>query len=112
MRECGQMLACERPHFAQFGSGATLGGTIAAGLSGPRRQAAGALRDFVLGVKIMDGRGEVLSFGGQGMKNGAGYGVSRLMAGAPRPPGVILEAALHGLPRPLGGTGPQPRRSG
>ena len=64
MNEYRQMLAFEPPHFAQFGSGATLGGVIAAGLSGPRRQAAGALRDFVLGVKIMDGRGEVLAFGG------------------------------------------------
>ncbi len=101
MRECGQMLAFEPPHFAQFGSGATLGGTIAAGLSGPRRQAAGALRDFVLGVKIMDGRGEVLAFGGQVMKNVAGYDVSRLMAGSLGTLGSILEVSLKALPLPV-----------
>src|SRR5713101_5033488 len=100
MGEHRQMLAFEPPHFAQFGSGATLGGVIAAGLSGPRRQAAGALRDFVLGVKIMDGRGEVLAFGGQVMKNVAGYDVSRLMAGSLGTLGIILEASLKALPRP------------
>jgi glycolate oxidase FAD binding subunit len=101
MRERGQMLAFEPPHFAQFGSdGATLGGMVAAGLSGPRRQAAGALRDFVLGVKIMDGRGEVLSFGGQVMKNVAGYDVSRLIAGSLGTLGIILEVSLKALPLP------------
>lgn len=101
MIEHGQMLAFEPPHFAQFGSGgATLGGTIAAGLSGPRRQAAGALRDFVLGVKVMDGRGEVLAFGGQVMKNVAGYDVSRLMAGSLGTLGIILEVSLKALPHP------------
>ena len=100
MSECRQMLAFEPPHFAQFGSGATLGGTIAAGLSGPRRQAAGALRDFVLGVKIMDGRGDVLAFGGQVMKNVAGYDVSRLMAGSLGTLGIILDVSLKSLPRP------------
>src|SRR5712691_8400672 len=100
MSEHRQMLAFEPPHFAQFGSGATLGGVIAAGLSGPRRQAAGALRDFVLGVKIMDGRGEVLAFGGRVMKNVAGYDVSRLMAGSLGTLGIILEVSLKALPRP------------
>ena len=100
MSEHRQMLAFEPPHFAQFGSGATLGGMIAAGLSGPRRQAAGALRDFVLGVKIMDGRGEVLAFGGRVMKNVAGYDVSRLMAGALGTLGIILEVSLKALPLP------------
>src|SRR2546425_9372831 len=99
MGECRQMLAFEPPHFAQFGSGfgsgATLGGVIAAGLSGPRRQAAGALRDFVLGVKIMDGRGDVLAFGGQVMKNVAGYDLSRLMAGALRTLGILLGGSLQ-----------------
>ncbi|HYS51483.1 MAG TPA: glycolate oxidase subunit GlcE, partial [Burkholderiales bacterium] len=97
MNEHRQMLAFEPPH---FGEGATLGGMIAAGLSGPRRQAAGALRDFVLGVKIMDGRGEVLAFGGQVMKNVAGYDVSRLMAGSLGTLGIILEVSLKALPRP------------
>jgi len=101
MRERGQMLAFEPPHFARFGSGATLGGAVAAGLSGPRRQSAGALRDFVLGVKVMDGRGEVLSFGGQVMKNVAGYDVSRLMAGSLGTLGIILEVSLKALPVPI-----------
>ncbi|THF60485.1 glycolate oxidase subunit GlcE [Pseudothauera rhizosphaerae] len=94
----GQMLAFEPPH---FGSGATVGGAVAAGLSGPRRAAAGALRDFVLGVKLLDGRGEVLRFGGQVMKNVAGYDVSRLMAGSLGTLGVLLEVSLKVLPRPV-----------
>ena len=98
MRERSQMLGFEPPHFS---SEATVGGMVAAGLSGPRRQAAGALRDFVLGVKIMDGRGEVLSFGGQVMKNVAGYDVSRLMAGSLGTLGIILEVSLKALPVPL-----------
>lgn len=102
IRERGQMLAFEPPHFAQFGSGSsTFGGAVAAGLSGPGRQAAGALRDFVLGVKIMDGRGDVLRFGGQVMKNVAGYDVSRLMAGSLGTLGIILETSLKTLPVPV-----------
>jgi len=93
-----QMLAFEPP---QFGAAATVGGCVAAGLSGPRRLAAGALRDFVLGVKILDGRGEVLSFGGQVMKNVAGYDVSRLIAGSMGTLGLILEVSLKVLPRPV-----------
>ena len=94
----GQMLAFEPPH---FGAGATLGGVVAAGLSGPRRAAAGAVRDFVLGVRLMDGRGESLSFGGQVMKNVAGYDVSRLVAGSLGTLGVILEVSLKVLPVPI-----------
>jgi len=93
----GQMLAFEPPH---FGPGATLGGCIAAGLSGPRRAAAGALRDFVLGARIVDGRGRLLSFGGQVMKNVAGYDISRLLAGSLGTLGVIVEVSLKVLPRP------------
>ena len=96
-----QMLAFEPPH---FGFGATVGGCVAAGLSGPRRVAAGALRDFVLGVKILDGRGDVLSFGGQVMKNVAGYDVSRLIAGSLGTLGVILDVSLKVLPRPVAET--------
>ena len=92
-----QMLAFEPPH---FGTGATLGGMVAAGLSGPRRPAAGALRDFVLGVRMIDGRGEILSFGGQVMKNVAGYDVSRLMAGSLGTLGLIVEVSLKTLPKP------------
>ena len=92
-----QMLAFEPPH---FGAGATLGGCIAAGLSGPRRVAAGAVRDFVLGARILDGRARDLSFGGQVMKNVAGYDVSRLLAGSLGTLGLILEVSLKVLPRP------------
>jgi len=93
----GQMLPFEPPH---FGPAATFGGCIAAGLSGPRRAAAGALRDFVLGVRVVDGRGRVLGFGGQVMKNVAGYDVSRLLAGSLGTLGLIAEASLKVLPRP------------
>jgi glycolate oxidase FAD binding subunit len=93
-----QMLAFEPP---RFGDGATLGGAVAAGLSGPRRAAAGPLRDFVLGVRIMDGRGDELEFGGRVMKNVAGYDVSRLMAGALGTLGVLLEVSLKVLPLPV-----------
>ncbi len=93
----GQMLTFEPPH---FGAGATLGGTIACGLSGPRRPYAGAARDAVLGCKIINGKGEILSFGGQVMKNVAGYDVSRLMVGAYGSLGVLLEVSLKVLPRP------------
>jgi glycolate oxidase FAD binding subunit len=92
-----QFLPFEPPH---FGDGATLGGCVAAGLSGPRRASAGALRDFVLGSKILDGRGEPLAFGGQVMKNVAGYDVSRLLAGSLGTLGLILEVSLKVLPRP------------
>ncbi|MBI3714242.1 MAG: glycolate oxidase subunit GlcE [Burkholderiales bacterium] len=93
----GQMLAFEPPH---FGEEATLGGMVAAGLSGPRRASAGAVRDFVLGVQVMNGRGEILRFGGQTMKNVAGYDVSRLMAGSMGALGVLLEVSLKVLPLP------------
>lgn len=123
----GQMLAFEPPHFsdhpvgraaarrpkevpagqatADVGlkadlHGATVGGSVAAGLSGPRRAAAGSVRDFVLGVKVLDGKGEVLSFGGQVMKNVAGYDVSRLMTGALGTLGLLLEVSLKVLPKP------------
>ncbi|GAB4175037.1 MAG: glycolate oxidase subunit GlcE [Rhodocyclaceae bacterium] len=97
LAEHGQMLAFEPPH---FGAAATLGGAVACGLSGPRRMAAGALRDFVLGVKIIDGRADVLAFGGQVMKNVAGYDLSRLVAGSLGTLGVIVEVSLKVLPLP------------
>lgn len=95
--ENNQMLAFEPPH---FGEGATLGGTIACGFSGPRRPYAGAARDFVLGTCIINGRGELLRFGGEVMKNVAGYDISRLMAGALGTLGVLLEVSLKVLPKP------------
>ena len=97
MREAGQMLAFEPPY---FGAGATLGGCVAAGLSGPRRPYAGAVRDFVLGVRVLDGRGDDLAFGGRVMKNVAGFDVSRLMTGALGTLGVLVEVSLKCLPLP------------
>jgi glycolate oxidase FAD binding subunit len=97
LAERGQMLAFEPPH---FGAAATLGGCVAAGLSGPRRAAAGAVRDFVLGARLLDGGARELAFGGRVMKNVAGYDVSRLLAGSLGVLGVILEVSLKVLPRP------------
>jgi len=93
----GQMLPFEPPH---FGAAATLGGTIACGLSGPRRPWAGSARDHVLGVRLVNGRAEVLRFGGEVMKNVAGYDLSRLQAGAFGTLGVMLEVSLKVVPRP------------
>jgi glycolate oxidase FAD binding subunit len=101
LEEKGQMLAFEPPH---FGPDATIGGCVAAGLSGPRRAYAGALRDFVLGVRMLDGKGADLTFGGQVMKNVAGYDVSRLMAGSMGTLGMLLEVSLKVLPRPAATT--------
>ncbi len=98
LRERGQTLAFEPPH---FGAAATVGGMVAAGLSGPRRQAAGAVRDHVLGVRMLDGQGNVHSFGGQVMKNVAGYDVARLLAGSMGMLGVILEVSIKVLPLPV-----------
>ncbi len=91
----GQCLPFEPPH---FGSGGTVGGMVAAGLSGPARASVGSVRDFVLGVTMVNGRGEVLVFGGQVMKNVAGYDVSRLMAGAMGTLGLIAQVSLKVLP--------------
>lgn len=96
-----QMLAFEPPH---FGEHATLGGAIAAGLAGPRRATSGAVRDFVLGAKLLDGKGDVLSFGGQVMKNVAGYDVSRMLAGSLGTLGLLLELSVKVLPRPVAET--------
>ena len=101
LAERNQMLAFEPPY---FGLGATFGGVVAAGLSGPRRANSGAVRDFVLGAKLMDGKGEVLGFGGQVMKNVAGYDVSRLLAGSLGTLGLLLEMSVKVLPRPFAET--------
>lgn len=93
-----QMLAFEPP---RFGPESTIGGVVATALSGPRRASAGAVRDFVLGAVLLDGRSEVLRFGGQVMKNVAGYDVSRLLAGSLGTLGLILEVSLKVLPVPL-----------
>lgn len=119
LAEHRQMLAFEPPHFSQSAGarpsggddaisramtvasrGATIGGCVAAGLSGPRRLAAGAVRDFVLGARLIDGRGRHLAFGGQVMKNVAGYDVSRALAGSLGTLGVVTEVSLKVLPIP------------
>ena len=92
-----QMLPFEPPYFAE---GATIGGTVASGLSGPRRPYTGAVRDFVLGTRIVNGKGEDLRFGGRVIKNVAGYDVSRLMTGAMGTLGVLLDLSFKVLPKP------------
>ena len=92
-----QMLAFEPPCFSEI---ATAGGMVACGLSGPRRPYTGAVRDFVLGVKCLNGKAERLNFGGQVIKNVAGYDVSRLMTGAMGTLGVLLEISLKVIPKP------------
>lgn len=98
LAERGQMLPFEPPHFADS---ATIGGCVAAGLSGPARATRGAVRDFVLGVRIIDGLGLDQRFGGKVIKNVAGYDVSRLMTGALGTLGVITEASFKILPLPV-----------
>ena len=93
----GQMLGCDAP---RFGAGATLGGLVATGLSGPRRPYSGAVRDLVLGVRIVDGKGDDLAFGGRVMKNVAGFDVARLMTGALGTLGVLTEVSMKCLPLP------------
>jgi glycolate oxidase FAD binding subunit len=97
LAEKNQMLAFEPPRFDGAG---TIGGVVASGLSGPRRAMAGAVRDYVLGVHLLDGAGHLLHFGGQVMKNVAGYDVSRLMAGSLGTLGLMLDVSLKVLPRP------------
>lgn len=96
LHESGQMMAFEPPVFG----GGTIGGAVACGLSGPRRPWSGAIRDFVLGTRVINGKGENLRFGGQVMKNVAGYDVSRLMAGAYGVLGLIVEVSMKVLPLP------------
>lgn len=97
LAERGQHLPFEPPHFA---GGATVGGMVAAGLSGPARASAGSVRDHVLGLGLINGRGECLQFGGQVIKNVAGYDVSRLMVGALGTLGLITQVSLKVLGRP------------
>ncbi|WP_082388793.1 glycolate oxidase subunit GlcE [Cobetia sp. UCD-24C] len=98
LAEQGQHLSCEPPH---FGPEATVGGTLASGLSGPRRPWSGSLRDLVLGTRIISADGKALRFGGEVMKNVAGYDLSRLMCGAQGTLGVISEVSLKVMPRPV-----------
>jgi glycolate oxidase FAD binding subunit len=101
LAEKGQYLAFEPPYFGASPDkpgAATVGGMVAAGLSGPPRANVGGLSDFVLGATLINDRGEVLSFGGQVIKNVAGYDVSRLLAGSMGILGVIAEVSLKVLP--------------
>lgn len=107
LAERGQCLAFEPPRFRRPGAGGengagtgatTVGGMVAAGLTGPARASVGSVRDYVLGLTMINGRGQVLTFGGQVMKNVAGYDVSRLMAGALGTLGLIAEVSLKVLP--------------
>lgn len=100
LTEHQQLLASESPHFSHGENLATLGGTIACGYSGSRRPFSGSLRDHVLGVRILNGEGELLTFGGQVMKNVAGFDVSRLMVGARGTLGALLEITLRVMPKP------------
>jgi glycolate oxidase FAD binding subunit len=95
LAEKGQCLPFEPPRFA---AGGTVGGMVAAGLAGPARAAVGSVRDYVLGATLLNGRAEVLSFGGQVMKNVAGYDVARALAGSMGMLGVICEVSLKVLP--------------
>lgn len=95
LAERGQCLPFEPPH---FGATATVGGMVAAGLAGPPRASVGGVRDYMLGATLLNGRAEVLSFGGQVMKNVAGYDVARLLAGSLGTLGVICEVSLKVLP--------------
>lgn len=97
LESAGQMLPCEPPH---YGEEATWGGMVACGLAGPRRPWSGSVRDFVLGTRIITGAGKHLRFGGEVMKNVAGYDLSRLMAGSYGCLGVLTEISMKVLPRP------------
>ncbi len=104
LHEVEQVLAAQRQMFGfeppEFGPDATIGGVVASGLAGPRRAYAGGVRDFVLGVKILDGRGEILQFGGRVIKNVAGFDVSRTIVGSLGTLGIILEVSIRVVPTP------------
>ncbi|PHX45152.1 glycolate oxidase [Pseudomonas sp. NZIPFR-PS5] len=106
LEDAGQMLPCEPPSYSRGDAGAsgegdgTVGGMVAAGLSGPRRPWSGSVRDFVLGTRVITGLGKHLRFGGEVMKNVAGYDLSRLMAGSFGCLGLITEVSLKVLPKP------------
>ena len=95
LAEKKQRLLFEPPHFA---STATLGGTIAADISGPVRPWSGSVKDALLGINMINGHGETLKFGGEVMKNVAGYDVSRLMVGSMGTLGILLDVSLKVLP--------------
>jgi len=95
--DANQMLPCEPPN---FGTSATIGGVVASGLSGPRRPWSGSVRDFVLGCRVITGNAKHLRFGGEVMKNVAGYDMSRLLTGSFGCLGILTEVSLKVLPKP------------
>ena len=97
LAEHGQCLPFEPPRFGGHG---TVGGMVAAGLAGPARASVGGVRDYVLGASLLNGKAELLNFGGQVIKNVAGYDVSRLLVGSLGILGVICEVSLKVLPKP------------
>ena len=97
LRDNGQILPFEPPSFT---SADTLGGTVACGLSGPRRAYANPIRDCILGAHIINGKAEYLTFGGNVMKNVAGYDASRLMCGAYGTLGIIMQVSIRVAPKP------------
>ncbi len=101
LAECGQYLAFEPPRWGGAASVSTIGGVVAAGLSGPSRAMRGAVRDHTLGVRMINGRAQALRFGGTVMKNVAGFDLSRLMAGSMGTLGVLTEVSLKVLPQPV-----------
>jgi glycolate oxidase FAD binding subunit len=101
LAEKGQSLPFEPPRFQGEGGRGTVGGMVAAGLAGPSRAAVGSVRDYVLGATMLTGKGEVVSFGGQVMKNVAGYDVARMLAGSMGVLGLICEVSLKVLPVPV-----------
>jgi glycolate oxidase FAD binding subunit len=98
LAEHHQILPFEPPH---FGDGATVGGAVATGLAGPRRVAAGSVRDLLLGASVIDGRGNVLTYGGRVMKNVAGYDMARTLAGSLGTLGVLVDLSIKVLPKPV-----------
>ncbi len=94
----GQMLAFDPP---AFGAGATIGGCVSAGLAGPGRYAAGPIKDYVLGAHLLDAQGRILKFGGEVMKNVAGYDVSRLLTGALGMFGALTQVSIKVAPKPF-----------
>ena len=97
LAEHQQILPFEPP---QYTDRATIGGAIAAGIAGPRRAYSGSVRDAILGVQIINGEGEIVNFGGQVMKNVAGYDLSRLMVRSLGTLGLILNVSIRLIPKP------------
>ncbi len=97
LAENGQYLPFDPPLVA---AGATLGGAVAAGTSGPLRYRSGGVRDFILGVRFLDGEGRLVRAGGRVVKNAAGFDLSKLMVGSAGRLGVMVELSFKVFPQP------------